>query len=377
MGEQNLKVFAGVYHQEDGNSFVISISNGSLYLKIGKEEEKKLSPSGPNTFDIQDLGAKIQFHATNEIPHSLELILPDRRTIAKREFVEIPDGPSAKGFAKEMLFGVGLLIVLAGVLIGGNSVWTGLCEKGSKGFCYLATASNVFKGNTKSVGNVTQKAQENQYKDNMEGLKDGCENDKDPEACYTYAKAQKDLGKEEEFISILNFNCPEKKHFASCKALAQHYKFIGKADLGIQVLDNACNNANMGEACFYLAELLKKSDDKLNQSVYLTKGCTLNHALSCNELGYHFQLTETEKAIKFFKVACDLKHKPSCSQIEEINLYKQELQSCKNDSASGCRGVAQFLNRFGNQNKAISFYKMACNLKDKTACIWLKKRKIQ
>ena len=148
----------------------------------------------------------------------------------------------------------------------------------------------------------------------------------------------------------------------------------------LQYCEKACSQ-DSGEGCnklgwIYMNGYGVKQDYKQAKNYY-EKACDLKNGSSCTNLGnLYTKGNGVEKddilMIKYYIRGCRFGNKSACQAINNAHIGKDALNCLENDDADACFGAAATLLNYAEFKLADLFYKRACELGRKDACIFYK-----
>lgn len=373
MSQQNqLEWATGLYKHDDENNFVVSNRGNELYLKIDENTEEKLSASGDGLYQLENTSIKVKFHRVdNGIANSLTLYFPDKQIVASRKIL-ISKDQSFFSKVKELMIFIILFIILAAVspLIY-RPIKSSCLRHGSQLSCRMANLMAPIYSNKEEIDAIHNQLSKFKYSETRADVRQACA-DGDQNSCVEVAKQKFQIGAKDQAFDLLKKGCYGFKHGQSCQ---QWYTFLvneSLVDQANEMIVAACDKG-VALACHEYGWKLKKA--KNNDYVkFFDKACGLGEPESCYELGkYHLQFNRT-RSYDYFKRSCLGYHRRACDLRDKIEAYFDAKDEClKKDDAHACFLMASFEFDYGDREKSIQYYKMACSKGSAHACTFLKR----
>lgn len=373
MSQSNqLEWATGLYEHDDKNNFVVSNRGNELYLKIDESTHEKLSASGDGLYQLDNTSIKVKFHrADGGMANSITLYFPDKQIVASRKIL-ISKEQSFFSKVKELMIFIILFIILAAIspLIY-KPIKSSCLNHGTQLSCRIANLMAPIYSNKEEINAIHNQLSKFKYSETRADVQQAC-SDGDQNSCVEVAKQKFKIGAKDQAFQLLKKGCFEFKHGASCQ---QWYNFLitdSQVELATKIIIQACDKG-VALACHEYGWKLKKSKNN-NYVKFFDKACTLSEPESCYELGkYHLQFNRS-RSYDYFKRACLGYHRRACDMRDKIEAYFDAKDEClKKDDAHACFLMASFEFDYGDQDKSIQFYKMACDKGSAHACSVLKR----
>lgn len=208
------------------------------------------------------------------------------------------------------------------------------CDAGKSFSCFFAFISGLlFDIKPNQVEKLYQKA---------------CEMN-EPQACLGAAEVAMHKSDRENAIIKLKLSC-DANYTYGCLELARVLRKAGQKDEAIAIAKKKCDDGPMPGLCFFAGWALAERKATAEQiNLYYVKGCDLNNADSCFNLGIAaISKDDTVSARHYFTRACDLKNGDGCHENSKIESSlgnrkeKKRLLSrgCELNSANSCLNLA-------------------------------------
>ncbi len=370
--DNQLEWAIGLYKHDNDNNFVISNRGNELYLKIDNESEEKLSPSGDGLYQVENTNIKVKFHRVdNGMANSITLYFPDRQVVASRKLL-ISKDQSYFSKVRELMIFIGIFLILAALSpFIYRPIKANCLEHGSRMSCKMANImAPIFSGQDE-INAIHNQLSKFKYSESRADVLQSCEAG-DQNSCLEVAKQKFAIGAKDQSFAILKKGCFEFKHGLSCQQWYNYLIADSQIELATQIIDEACDKG-VGLACHEYGWKLKKA--KNAQFVkYFDKACSLNEAESCYELGkYHLQFNRN-RSYDYLKKSCMGYHRRACDLRDKVEAYFDAESEClKKDDAHACFLMASFEFDYGDRQKSLQYYKMACDKGSAHACTFLKR----
>ncbi len=370
MSKDGLNAYVGVYKQNDGNTFVITLENGDLYLKTSEIHKEKCILRADGLFGVENTKAVLSFQmASSGIAQSVTFILPDRQTVATRSnsvFVE----QSFLSKFKELIVALLVFFALVGMLFVLSGPIQKACEKGIHPlFCQVASMNSRFLNTTKKDYNSEEAIAS--YKQITEDTKEACL-DGDQESCLLMAKNLWKIADKEKAIKVLKNSCLKEKYSPSCQQLKDFYIQLGQSTKATSLLIETCNEQTP-QSCYDLAWSLDKKDEKAQAIKYFNKACEFGVEESCFHLGKLYLKVERILSLDYLKKACDRYHRQACALVKKVESFFLHKEKClKEKSGQSCFLMASFEQDYGLESLALKAYQESCDYGYQLACNILK-----
>ena len=368
MSTERLKALAGVYKQNDGNTFVVLLSGNSLQLKTNEIHGENLKARGDGLYDVENTQAKIKFHlGSNGLAHSLTFYLSDRQTVATRDIPMLQEKSLGEKF-KEL--GVAALVFLAllGIFFLSYSPMKSSCLNGGSAIvCRTAAISARILGRVEDSKALASQESRQTYSQTAEDIKEACSKG-EPRACLEQAKSMARINQISEAEKLLEKGCYVDKHGPSC----QFWR-----DLNVEKGEIAKANTIMTEGCQFKVALScyewawhLKREDKLGDALpFFDKACKLGEEKSCYELALHHLKFNRQRSLEYLISSCQGFHRQACDLKEKVDKYFAHKDQCQNEgSGQSCFLMASFEQDYGDKELAFKQYSKACDMGYRLAC---------
>ncbi len=368
----SLEWATGIYKHDNDNNFVISNRGNELYLKVDDQTEEKLSPSGDGLYQVENTQIKVKFHRVDHaMANSITLFFPDKQVVASRKILLTKD-QSYFSKVKELAIFLIIFIVLAALSpFIYKPIKTSCLTHGTQTSCRLANLLAPIYSGQEEIDAIHNQLSKFTYSESRADVQQAC-SDGDQNSCLEVAKQKFVIGAKDQAYTLLKTGCFEAKHGASCQQWYNYLIIDSQIELAEQIMVEACDK-NIALACHEYGWKLKKS--KKSEFVkFFDKACTLNEAESCYELGkYHLQFNRN-RSFDYLKKACLGYHRRACDLRDKVEAFFDAESEClKKDDAHACFLMASFEFDYGDRQKSLQYYKMACDKGSAHACTFLKR----
>lgn len=366
--DERLKALAGVYKQNDGNTFVILLQSNSLHLKTNEIHGEKIKARGDGLYDVENTKAKIKFHmGPNGIAHSITFYLPDRQTVATRDMPLLKEKSIGEKF-KELGIAAIVFLALLGVFFLSYSPMKSAClSGGSPIICRTASISARILGRIEDSQNLAAQESRQSYNETSEEIKESCQSG-DPRACLDQAKSYIRINDIEEAKKLLENGCFTIKHGPSCqywRDLSVEQGDVEKAD---HIMKKSCE-FGVSTGCYEWAWKLKKKGVSGESTTFFDKACELGEEKSCYELGLHHLKFNRQRSLDYLTKSCKGYHRQACDLKEKVEKYFEHKEKCEKQSdGQSCFLMASFEQDYGQKALAFEQYKKACDMGYRLAC---------
>jgi len=363
-----LQPFAGIYKQNDGNTFVILIKNNSLCLKTNDIKEEKLIARGDGLYEVENTNAKIKFHlGPNGKANSITFYLKDRQTVASREVAILKEASLFEKF-KELGIAAVVFLALIGVFFISYVPMKKACLSGANPtLCRLASLSARMMGKLDESKRLSQQESRAKYGQINEEIKSQCANG-EQSSCLELAKGLTRLGSVDRAEEILKKSCYEQRYGDSCqfwRDIALEKEEYQKVE---EIMNHSCD-IGIAIGCYELAWKYKKADSLEKAIPFFDKACELGEEKSCYELGMHHLKFNRERSLTYLNESCKGYHRQACDLKEKVEKFFTHKQECNRDnSPRSCFLIASFEQDYGDRSKAMDGYRKACKMGYQLAC---------
>lgn len=366
MSKDGLNAFVGVYKQNDGNTFVVSLENGSLYLKTSEIHKEKCTLRADGLFGVENTKALLNFQiGPSGQAQTLTFILPDRQTVATRSRMNFVEQSFFSKF-KELIIALVIFFAFVGMLLVASGPIQNACEKGIHPiFCKIASMNSRFFSTTKR--NYDGEEALASYKQITEDTKEACEQG-DQDSCLLMAKNFWKISSQDKAYKILEESCLKAKHSPSCQQLKEFYIEDGKIDRANSLLNETCNE-DTPQSCYDLAWNLERNKESAEATKYFSKACDYGVEESCFHLGKFYLQVERLLSQDYLKKACDRYHRQACVLLKKVQSYFEHKTKCLEEkSGQSCFLMASFEQDYGLKSVARKAYEQSCEYGYKLAC---------
>ncbi|MCF8059798.1 MAG: hypothetical protein K9K67_10905 [Bacteriovoracaceae bacterium] len=366
--DERLKALAGVYKQNDGNTFVILVQGNSLHIKTNEIHGEKIQARGDGLYDVENTQAKIKFHmGANGIAHSLTFYLSDRQTVATRDMPLLKEKTIGEKF-KEL--GVAILVFLAliSIFFLSYSPMKNAClNGGSPIVCRTAAITARVMGRVEDSKTLTAQESRQSYNQASEEIKESCQRG-DAVACLDQAKTFVRINDLAQAEKLLEDGCYKSKHGPSCQFWRDLYVDKGDSVKAEKIMLQSCE-FKVAIGCYEYAWKLKKSDEIGKALTYFDKACEFGEEKSCYELALHHLKYDREKSLNYLISSCRSYHRQACDLKEKVEKYFVHQKKCKEESdGQSCFLMASFEQDYGQKDQAMEQYKKSCDMGYRLAC---------
>lgn len=373
--DDRLKALAGVYKQNDGNTFVVTLKDNTLQLKTDDIKSENLVARGDGLYDVQNTQAKIKFHlGQGGIAHSLTFYLTDRQTVATRDIPMLQE-KSLKERFRELGIAATVFLALLGTFFLSYSPMKSAClNGGSPMVCRAAAISARVMGRVEDSKALASQESRQTYQKTNEETKEACE-DGDVRACLEQAKGLARINQISESEKLLEKGCYLKKHGASCQFWRDLNVEKGNIDKADEIMKQGCE-FGVAVSCYEWAWKLKKKDGMAQGITFFDKACELGEEKSCYELALHHLKFNRTRSQEYLISACQSFHRQACDLKEKVDKYFEHKDKCLNATdAHSCFLMASFEQDYGDKERALKEYQKACDLGYRLACNIVEKEK--
>ncbi len=370
---QRKEPYAGVYKQNDGNTFIVTYEGDQLYLKTSEIHKEKCHLRADGLFSVENTNALLNFQiGPDGMARNLTFILPDRQTVAVRDIPLFKEQSLFEKF-RELFIALIVFFALVGLFFLLQSPIQKACDQGLHPyFCKIASIGSRYTS-TSSSHYQSKEAQET-YKQITEDTKEDCF-EGDNEACLLMAKNLYKLGQTDESFEVLKRSCSQSKHGPSCIQLKEYYLAGGQIDEAMELLNDTCTPSTP-DSCFDLAWNLERDKLHAKANKYFNRACEYGVAEACYHLGQFHLKFERVLSQGYLDKACKRYHRKSCVLLKKVDQYLLHKKKCQEDnSPQSCFLMASFEQDYGDREVAFSVYERSCELGYKLACNIVKTQK--
>lgn len=368
MSIDRLKALAGVYKQNDGNTFVVLLNGDSLQLKTNEIHGENLKARGDGLYDVENTQAKIKFHlGSNGLAHSMTFYLPDRQTVATRDIPMLQEKSLSEKF-KELGVAAVVFLALLGVFFLSYSPMKNSCLNGGRPIvCRAAAISARILGRVDDSKALASQESRQTYSQTAESIKEACENG-EPRACLEQAKSMARINQVTEAEKLLEKGCYVDKHGPSCQYWRDLNVEKGEVAKANSIMQNGCD-FKVAASCYEWGWHLKR-EDKLGEALpFFDKACALGEEKSCYELALHHLKFNRERSLEYLISSCQGFHRQACDLKEKVDKFFTHKTKCiEGRDAQSCFLMASFEQDYGDKELAMKQYKKSCEMGYRLAC---------
>lgn len=375
MADNRLQALAGVYKQNDGNTFVVLLKDNGLKLKTDEIKSEDLVARGDGLYDVTNTQAKIKFHmGQNGIAHSLTFYLPDRQTVATRDVPILKEKSLSEKFKELGVAGVVFLALLGIFFLSYSPMKTACLNGGSPMVCRAAAISARVLGRVQDSKALASQESRQSYQQTSEETKEACSSG-DVRACLEQAKAYARINQVDEAEKLLEQSCYLKKHGSSCQFWRDLNVEKGNIDKADTIMKQGCE-FGVALSCHEWAWKTKKNESMAKALPFFDKACELGEEKSCYELALHHLTYNRKRSQEYLISACQNFHRQACDLKEKVEKYFIHKDKCDNATdAHSCFLMASFEQDYGDKELALKQYQKACDLGYRLACNIVEKEK--
>ncbi len=373
--DDRLKALAGVYKQNDGNTFVVLLKDSTLQLKTMDIKSENLVARGDGLYDVENTQAKIKFHlGNNGMAHSLTFYLPDRQTVATRDIPFLKEKSLSEKFRELGIAGI-VFLALIGIFFLSYSPMKSAClNGGGPMLCRAAAISARVMGRVEDSKTLASQESRQTYLETSDETKEACA-DGDVRACLEQAKALSRTNQIAEAEKLLEKGCYLNKDGATCQFWRDLNVDKGEVSKADTIMQQSCN-FGVAAGCHEWAWKTKKEDGMAQAIPFFDKACELGEEKSCYELALHHLKYNRKRSQDYLILSCQSFHRQACDLKEKVEKYFSHKEKCNTESnPHSCFLMASFEQDYGDIGLALKQYQKACDLGYRLACNIIEKKK--
>lgn len=368
MSNDRLKALAGVYKQNDGNTFVVLLNGDSLQLKTNEIHGENLKARGDGLYDVENTQAKIKFHiGPNGLAHSMTFYLSDRQTVATRDIPLLQEKSLGEKFKELGIAGLVFLALIGAFFLSYSPMKSACLNGGSPMVCRAAAISARVMGRVEESKALASQESRQTYSQTAEDIKEACAGG-DTRACLEQAKALARINDISQAEKLLEKGCYIDKHGPTCQFWRDLNVEKGEITKANTIMQQGCD-FKVAASCYEWGWHLKR-EDRLSEALpFFDKACELGEEKSCYELALHHLKYNRERSNEYLISSCQGFHRQACDLKDKVDKYFAHKKQCYEDnSAQSCFLMASFEQDYGDKELALKQYQKACDMGYRLAC---------